>query len=145
MIIDFEFEANQPLTSADIEAFEGRIGKILPEDYKQHMLKWNGGRVRQLNLEHKNHPDDGDMSLSYFYAIDYDVTTIESLMGYLGDAMPKDFILIGSTNAAKVIMSLKDNDYGEISVMFSDGYIIDMSPSFSQFLEDYSEVDDDNY
>ncbi|QTD39194.1 hypothetical protein JL193_08130 [Polaribacter batillariae] len=40
-------------------------------------------------------------------------------------------------------MSLEnDNSYGNIKVMFSEGLLQDMSPTFSQFLEDFIEGDD---
>ncbi|WGH75106.1 SMI1/KNR4 family protein [Tenacibaculum tangerinum] len=102
MIVDFKFKADQKLTEADIIAFESRIGKTLPEDYRQHMLEWNGGGVHQLNLEHKKYPEDGDFGLENFYSIDYNVNTIESLMEFMGNALEENCILIGSTRGGGI-------------------------------------------
>lgn len=141
MIIDFTFNADQPLNGTDITDFEKRINKNLPDDYRQHMLKWNGGGVSQLNLEHVLYPEDGDFRIENLYSIDYKTNTIETVIEYLGSALEDGYIPIGSTaGGGKILMSLKsDITYGNIKVMFSDGELHDMSPSFEQYLEDIVE------
>ncbi|WGH75103.1 SMI1/KNR4 family protein [Tenacibaculum tangerinum] len=144
MIIEFYLKTNQKLSPADISDFETQIGKVLPDDYKQHMLNWNGGGVHQYNLEHVNFPEHSDYGLLGLAPISHSKSTILNKMNALSSALPSNYIPIGRTRGGgTILMSLENNEtYGNIEVMFSEGDIINMSPSFSQFLEDMVEEED---
>ncbi len=66
----------------------------MPEDYRQHMLDWNGGGVNQYNLEHVNFPDYGLLGL---YPIIHDNSTIFTKMTALASALSDNHIPIGRT------------------------------------------------
>jgi len=141
MIIEFYLKAHQKPTQNDIQEFETQIGKTLPTDYKQHMFEWNGGGVLQYNLEHVNFPENPDYGLLGLYPINHSNSTILTKINALGSALSNDHIPIGRTGGGgTILMSLENNDsYGTIRVMFSEGIVSDMSPNFSQFLEDFIE------
>ena len=52
MQITFEMAFDtQLITLEELNEFQTMIGKTLPEDYRQHMLTYNGGDVEEINNE----------------------------------------------------------------------------------------------
>lgn len=60
---------NPPITLNDIQEFETAKGLTLPEDYKAHMLQYNGATVESIEV-HFGVPDD-DINFSYFHPLKY--------------------------------------------------------------------------
>ncbi|QTD39193.1 SMI1/KNR4 family protein [Polaribacter batillariae] len=101
MIIEFYLETNEKPTNTDLNDFETQIGKTLPDDYRQHMLDWNGGIVLQDSLEHINFPEHPDYGLSDLFPINHSTGTIETAMTALGSALPNNHIPIGRTRGGE--------------------------------------------
>lgn len=68
MILTFRQQENL-LTLQDLNDFEDLICLVLPPDYKQHMLLYNGGIVNE-DVKHINYLDGGE-GISKFYPIKY--------------------------------------------------------------------------
>ncbi len=144
MEITFEMEeGTQAITEAEFYEFQTMFGKTFPEDYKQHMLTYNGGEVIESGLAHKSTPEEGG-GISYFFPIKYGSYTIEMVYNNLNGRLPNGYISIGRTNGGDhIIISLNDDStYGVTKEWFSDGTILDLSPSFTQLLNDMVEMED---
>lgn len=133
-------------TPAQIETalnqFEATIGKTLPQDYRQHMLTYNGGIVEQDNIEHKDHTEDGG-GISKFYPVSYGDYTLEK--AYANDVnsgmLPLGYISIGETRGGgEIIISLNnDGTYGVTEEWYPDGSKLPLSPSFTDLINDMVE------
>jgi hypothetical protein len=136
MDLNFETDSDsQLITIEELDIFETLIGKKLPQDYRQHMLNYNGGVLEQ-DVEHKNYSNGG--GILYFHPIKYGYYPMEELFDDLNVALPNGYITIGKTNSGgQIIISLNnDSNYGKIKEWFTDGKTRDLSPSFTQLLND---------
>jgi hypothetical protein len=136
MELNFEMDSDlQAITVEELNTFETFIGKKLPQDYRQHMLTYNGGILEQ-DVEHKNYSDSG--GISYFHPIKYGYYTMEELFDDLSEVLPNGYITIGKTDSGgQIIISLNnDSNYGKIEEWFADGEIRHLSPSFTQLFND---------
>jgi hypothetical protein len=136
MQLTFKTRGNsQLITVEELNTFETLIGKTLPQDYRQHMLTYNGG-VLEEDVEHINYSDSG--GISSFHPIKYGYYTMEELFEDLKEFLPHGYIPIGKTsNGGQIIISLNnDNNYGNIKEWFTDGDTRDLSSSFTQLLND---------
>jgi hypothetical protein len=137
MILTFrQRENSQMITLQELNDFEALIGLSLPNDYKQHMLLYNGGIVNE-DVKHINYLDGGE-GISYFYPIKYGDYTMEKSYTNMNSRIPSGYLSIGTTdNGGEIIISLNnDNTNGNTKEWFPDGYIYDLSPSFTQLLND---------
>lgn len=143
MQLTFEMDSDsQSITIAEFNTFEAMIGSSLPHDYRQHMLNHNGSMVVQ-DVKHINYPDGGE-GISYFHPIKYGYYTMESVFEALNGKIPNGYLCIGVTdNGGNIIMSLNnDSTYGIIKEWFPDGEINELSPSFTQLLNDMVESEE---
>lgn len=137
MIVTFrQRESSQMITLQELNDFEALIGSALPQDYRLYMLAHNGGVVNE-DVKHINYPEGGE-GISYFYEIKYGYYTMEQLFSNLKGKIPDGYLAIGTTdNCGHVIISLNGDDtYGTTKEWFPDGYIFDLSSSFTQLLND---------
>ena len=76
--------------------------------------------------------------ISYFYPIKYGDYIIEKSYDYMSGRIPSGYLAIGTTdNGGEIIISLnKDSTFGKTKEWFPDGYINDLSSSFTQLLND---------
>lgn len=146
--VNLTFETNElaQATPDQIETalnqFEATIGKTLPQDYRAHMLTYNGGDVEQEDIEHKNYTEDGG-GISYFFPIgtgDYTIEEVYTVMTS-NSMLPPGYIPIGTTQGGgKIIMSLNnDSSYGYTEEAYPDGTRRDLSPSFTDLINDMVE------
>lgn len=136
MQLTFRTKGNsQVITLEELNTFEALIGKTLPQDYRQHMLTYNGGVLEQ-DVEHVNYSDSG--GIASFHPIKYGYYTMEELFEDLKEFLPSGYIPIGKTsNGGQIIISLNnDSTYGNIKEWFTDGDTRDLSSSFTQLLND---------
>jgi hypothetical protein len=133
----------QQITLVELNEFESLIGYSLPEDYRQHMLSINGGMVEQDNNAHISNPEAGN-GIAYFYPIKYGGYTMEKAYEQMANLLPIGYISIGTTRGGgEIIISLNnDSTYGNIKERYSDGEINDLSPSFTQLLNDQVEAEE---
>lgn len=133
---------SKPITKEELNHFENSLdGLTLPDDYRKHMLDYNGGIVDQDDIEHKNYPSDG-VGIAFFLPIKYGGYTIEKAIENYSDRMPSGYLAIGYTTgcAGVIIMSLNnDETYGYTKVRYTEGEIDDLSPSFTDLLNDMVE------
>lgn len=120
---------NQLISRKELKEFETKIGLSLPEDYKAHMLKYNGGSVVNIYLFF-GVPDDG-INLFGFYPIKYGTTLFVDRKDYL----PENHIGIGRTGTGYLAMSLDEKTYGSIYVHYSEVELEFLAPSFTEFIE----------
>ena len=130
----------QPISLEDFNEFQNLVGKPLPEDYRQHMLTHNGGIVKEYNNAHISDPEGGG-GIAQFYPIKYGTDTMEAVNEILGDIIPLGYLIIGrARGGGKIIISLNnDSSYGNTKHWYPDGTINDLSPSFTQLLNDQVE------
>jgi hypothetical protein len=126
-MIDFRID-NERITEEELNEFEQEIGGTLPEDYRAHMLKYNGGVPSSYYL-YFGEPDD-DILLSRFKSIKYGTPLVEKQ-----DYLPEDYLSIGYTQTGYLAMSLDKNEYGSIFVYYSEAELTKIASSFTEFLE----------
>ena len=139
MQLTFEMDSDsQAITVEEFNAFETLIGKTLPTDYRAHMLTYNGG-VLEEDVDHVNYPSGA--GIAYFYPIKYGYDTIEDVFEDLDAILPNGYLSIGkTTSGGQIIISLNnDSYYGNIKEWFTNGDTRDLSPSFTQLLNDMIE------
>lgn len=144
MQLTFEMNSDsQHVTLVELNTFEAMVGYPLPQDYRQHMLTHNGGIVRPTEKDHVNYID-GDQGISKFFPIKYGSITMEKTYTDLDGILPNGYICIGMTRGqGEIIMSLNnDSTYGNVKEWYPDGEINDLSPSFTQLLNDMVESND---
>lgn len=133
----------QPITLEELKEFESFIGYILPQDYRQHMLVHNGGMVEQDNNAHISNPEAGN-GIAYFYPVKYGGYTMEKAHQQLASVLPLGYISIGTTRGGgEIIISLiSGSTYGNTKERYPDGTINELSPSFTQLLNDQVEAEE---
>jgi hypothetical protein len=131
----------QPISLEDLNEFQALIGNPLPEDYRQHMLTYNGGIVNEYNNAHLSNPEGGD-GIAQFYPIKYSTYTLEDINNDLSNLIPSGYLIIGRTRGGgEIIISLNnDASYGNTKVWFSDETIKYLSTSFTQLINDQVEA-----
>lgn len=120
---------NQLITPEELNEFETEIGLSLPDDYKEHMLKCNGGSPHSYDF-YFGVPDDG-INLSYFYPIKYGTSSLVEKEDYL----PEKYISIGKTQTGYLAMSLHEENYGSIFVHYSEVELEFLASSFTEFTD----------
>ena len=144
MQITFKMAAlAQPITEAEFNEFQTLIGMTLPEDYRQHMLTYNGGIVKEYDNAHISDPEGGG-GIEKFYPIKYGHLTMEKVFEYLNSILPSGYLAIGRTKGGgEIIISLNnDNSYGNTKMWYGDESSLDLSdlsPSFTQLINDQVE------
>ena len=130
----------QAITLQELNDFQTLIGLPLPEDYRQHMLTYNGGIVNELNNAHISNPEGGG-GISKFYPIKYGGHTMEKSYQNTNDILPNGYLAIGTAKGGgEIIISLNnDTTYGHTKHWYPDGTIYDLSPSFTQLINDQVE------
>lgn len=119
---------NPPIKLNDIQEFESATGLIFPEDYKAHMLQYNGATVESIDV-YFGVPDDG-INFSYFHPLKYGDSILVSTQDYL----PKKHITIGCTYTGYIAMSLAEDSYGSIYTYYSEAELTWLAESFTEFV-----------
>ena len=128
-----------------MEAFEDLLIKenlSLPEDYKKHMLKYNGGSTDDPCEWHL----DSRVEFFEFTPIKYgDYTMEKSFLISRRGVLPKKDIYIGRILGGNLCMSLSEENHGSIYVFYSDGERIDICNSFTEFVNGLVYSDEEEY
>ena len=128
---------NHPLSPKELQEFEEKLALVLPEDYKAHMLVYNGGAASSSYI-FWGVPDDG-INLFGFHPIKYGRTLFVERKDYL----PENHLAIGRTGTGYLAMSLDEKTYGNIYVHYSEVELEFLASSFTDFLDnltDYTAV-----
>lgn len=111
------------INSKDIKKIEKKLNINLPEDYKKHLLKYNGGHPIKNGyplIEYiDNDPNDNSADIAWFLAI-YDGEYDNFLKNYhtfkiWQKRMPDELIPIGcGSGGDQICISVKGNNYGKV-------------------------------
>lgn len=123
----------ESITESDLVEFESMIGLTLPEDYKKHMLKYNGGKPTPSLGVYFGTPNNS-IELSRFHSIKYGSSTIKSRYEDSKRYLPGNHITIGYTITGNLCMSLDEKSYGHIYVYYSDVELEFLASSFTEFI-----------
>lgn len=131
----------QSLTSAEIDDFEQMFCRELPDSFKSHYVRCNGGFPSEQDVEQGM----WGLPVNGFYSIKYGKMAIESLIDEYGDITPGD-TKFGSwrkfcyvpfaydSGGNPIFISLRDDDGGSIYLYAQDGEnIFLIAPSFDDF------------
>jgi hypothetical protein len=122
----------EKLTVQNIIEFENVFDLKLPESYKSFILRFNGG-FPDIRLYFENHPIDS------FRPIKHGSRTVEQTIESLKDFLPKKSLPFGHSNSGYLYISLLEENYGKVYVIFSDGEPKLLTDSFKDFLDQLSE------
>ena len=131
-------EVNNQVTIDDIKKVEKELSVSFPEDYKKHILKYNGGHPVKNSypiIEIYDFDRYGwgkstiyDCEIAWFYAInneDYDIVKENK---FFEDRIPNNFIAIGEGSGGDLIcISIREKDYGKV---YFWGHDWDIGPNF---------------
>ncbi|MFD2917094.1 SMI1/KNR4 family protein [Psychroserpens luteus] len=116
----------------DILDFENTFDLKLPESYKLHILRFNGGFPEE-DLYFKNHPIDS------FRPIKYGKRTVEHTIESLKGFLPEKVLPFGFSTSGYFYISLNEKNHGKVYIIFSDGEPELLSSSFNTFMDGLSE------
>lgn len=136
-------DKEQTLTEEEFLNFEQLFSQKIPESFKFHYLKNNGGCPDEKDVENGK----WGLHVHGFNSIKYGKLTIEELITDIEAIIPEDntfgtweqrfsFIPFAyDAGGHTIFISLKDNDYDSVYIYDSDGRNIYMiAPSFKIFL-----------
>lgn len=103
-------DSENPIFPSDIKQFEKEFSKVLPVNYKNLLLKYNGG------VE-----EEGDKVIDSFYSIKYGPTTVENAINILQiieQTIPDNYLPFGNTGTGnEITICLSEGDsYGKIYI-----------------------------
>lgn len=75
------------ITLLELENFQNEIGVLLPESYKKHILKYNGG----FPSDNLIITEEDEYIIDLFYSIKYGNNNIEKLIEVLKDNLPTNY------------------------------------------------------
>lgn len=113
------FETEVPIDLSKIKAIENLIGLTLPDEYKQHLLKYNGGQCLPNCFKFTENNNETYSSIDWFLAI-YDGEH-DNLENYITiykieeRRLPQHIVPIAHDPGGNLIcISCGENDYGHI-------------------------------
>jgi hypothetical protein len=118
MINDIEVEeAELPANLAEIEKFEELIGAKLPKDYKQFLLKHNGGHpvTNGFKLIQSINERTNEAGIEWFYAL-YDgyVCNIITEFKRCREELPGTLLPIGYSSGGVTCLGIKGKEYNKV-------------------------------
>jgi hypothetical protein len=138
----------RPITENEFDVFESNFINKIPESFKNHYLKNNGGSISGRDWEE----DIWGFQVTQFFSIKFGDNTIEKSIKLLVDLVSDDpfdelefgawekyeFIPFASSYGGIVFMSLRDDDYGSIYAYDENSEGVEfesLSPSFDVFIK----------
>jgi hypothetical protein len=135
-------------SESDVAAFEARHRIRLPADYREFLLKSNGGHVDgTYNIEIS--PQAGSTTLQQFYRVrdgSRSTQTLEYMRSLVGSRLPPALLGIGSDlGGAEICLGIDGSEYGKV-FFWDPGFDFDdtqhgsfeniheVAPTFSEFL-----------
>lgn len=135
MVFEFKFKADNPITGDDLNTYEQQKGIIFPNDYRQHMLDWNGG-LSNIFLHYVD--EDGfDLALSNLYGLINDDMTVVTVNDMMAKLVPEGYIIIGRTRAGLDLMMCVEpgETYGEIKAMEETLEVFYVASSLTEYFD----------
>ena len=115
----------QPVAPSDITAIEQQYGFTLPDDYKAHLLLYNGGRPqRRVFMEVQSNGRQVPRKISDFYSVRYGKPNLEKSLELLSDQLHPDLVPFGNeTGGDQFVLSVGPEDYGAVYYIAHEFYI----------------------
>ena len=153
----------EPATQADVEAIEHEYGFTLPDDYKAHILRYNGGwpqRTTFMQLE-----EDGEQiarDVSDFKSVRHGTGTLERSLSSLRSELHDDLVPFAKEAGGDIfVLSVGPEDYGSVYYIGHEFYkppkhkemkqprqygkgVSFLAPSFTAFLDGLVDVPDED-
>jgi len=137
-----EFEIIDKLIGlADINLLEQDLQVVFPDDYKEHMLQYNGGIVKSSAVYFKEF--DTGIVFESLHPIKNGDDTLEDLYALRRDYLPEKYISIGYINGGNLCISLTEDNHGAIYAYYPDGENKLLAASFKDFLSNLIDYGDD--
>ncbi len=142
----------EPATQADIQAFEAEHGTRLPDDYKAHLLAYNGGYPKRRTF----FKDDHDFTLNQFFSIGTGRTTLHGARRRTYGELHNDLVFFADETGGDLFcLSVGPEDYGSVYYVAHESYkppkrkdmslprqygkgVYFLAPSFTAFLQGLS-------
>ncbi|SEC37864.1 SMI1 / KNR4 family (SUKH-1) [Tenacibaculum sp. MAR_2009_124] len=121
----------------EIEELEKLIMAKLPNDYREHVLKSNGGKV-SFEKEYIIRHDNREFCLSGFYPIKNGASNVKDYFNNKHNFLYPNLLPIGY-----IALGYKEGNYGEIYFYFSDELPFKVASSFKSFLKNIEVQDSD--
>ncbi|MGH1385148.1 SMI1/KNR4 family protein [Kordia sp.] len=121
-----------------LAAFENTLKIRLPKDYRNHMLKYNGGfpvgDYVIFDADSAGILVDEDIHVQSFDELDNGESELEEQAEWGGSDLITKGIDIGYSSAGVLIMSLASGEFGSIYHMFSYGEPQKIANSWTEFV-----------
>ncbi|CAL2080627.1 SMI1/KNR4 family protein [Tenacibaculum sp. 190524A05c] len=130
------------ISTIELEELEKLIGARLPSDYKEHMLKFNGGKVPH-DKDYIINYNNQDFFLSGFYTLKHGVSNIEDYYNNKHSFLYPKLLPIGVIVGGYLALGYKEENYGEVYVYFSDSLPFKVANSFGAFIDNIEEQEAD--
>ncbi|MGR8930379.1 MAG: SMI1/KNR4 family protein [Gammaproteobacteria bacterium] len=126
--MNFKLEkSGRLINESDLQAFETQIGKTLPEDYRDFLLKYNGGypvpnywcfkAIWQDIFAHFNE----QLEVISFYSLDQEHDDyIRNRMEGIVDRIPENALPIGDSSSPVFLLMLDGPKRGQVLVWLPD-------------------------
>ena len=116
----------EPATLSEIKAIEEEYGFTLPDDYKAHLLLYNGGWPKERDTFMQPAEADGNSiprTISDFYSIEHGDETFEDALEDLADQLHPHLVPFGSeTGGDQFLLSVGPEDYGSVYYISHEFY-----------------------
>lgn len=142
-----------PAAPADLAAIEAKYGFLLPEDFKKHVLRFNGGWPKRTTFIQVAEGDRIQRSVSEFNPIKHGENTLEESLRLLRGDLHDDLVPFADEAGGDVFcLSVGPEDYGSVYYIGHEFYtppkrkemrvprqygkgVSFLAPSFTAFLE----------
>ncbi|CAL2080603.1 SMI1/KNR4 family protein [Tenacibaculum sp. 190524A05c] len=131
------------ITIEEFNQFEALLeGLKFPDDYKSHMLTYNGGYPEGDYVCFK-HPEKV-IKVDYLHPIKYGDSAMEYYL-MMRNVLPSNQIEIGSIRGGSICISLNQSDYGSISIYYEDVILEKIANSFTDFINGLFKANPETY
>ena len=127
----------EKIQEIDLKNIESTYTIVFPEDYKIHMVEFNGGRAID-NLFYKPNIWETDILFFNFIPIKHGTYHFEMVNDL--DEFPEKQLVIGLAQNGDISMSFQEKEYGAIYICYSDGELHKLADSFNEFIEGLESV-----
>jgi len=154
MPVDF-YKRGPAISDADIDAFEKRIGHVLPADYREFLLRINGGRPCFHVIRNQ---ESGDVGVKIFFGIcDEEYFDLDAEFRDMRGRWPDRLMSIAIDDCGdRFCLSLDSPNYGAVYYWDheleaeegeepTESNLTYLASSFSEFWERIEPIDRDAY
>ncbi len=134
-MIKFE-KSNRAITMTDLLAFEEKYGYKLTEDYKTHMLKYNGGVPVADEVFFDG---DDEYALYKFFNLNEGEDSVAAYIALSERVLPPDHLTIGRILGGNICICLKGPKRGCVYAYYSECELIYLAVCFTDFVEGLEE------